>query len=160
MPEIDFRPLTQADEPFLWEMLFQAIYVPEGQPAPPREIVRLPELRIYVEGWGKPNDIGFLASIEEKPAGAAWLRLLSGDPHGFGYVDDFTPELTIALLPEYRGMGIGSQLIAALLDAAKTRYIAICLSVSLGNPAKRLYERLGFEVIGKNEDSYTMVKKF
>jgi len=158
--EITIRPLTQADEPFLWDMLYHAIYIPDGQPALPREILQLPELRIYVENWGKPDDFGFLALVDEKPVGAIWLRLLTGSPRGFGYVDDITPELTIALLPKYRGQGIGSQLMAHLFDNVKSRYAAICLSVTIGNPAERLYRRLGFEVVGETLDSYTMVKRW
>jgi hypothetical protein len=82
-------------------LLYQAIYVLPGQPPVPHEIIRLPELRIYVENWGKPNDIGFIASLDDRPVGAVWLRLLTGNPHGYGFVDDSTPELTIALLPVF-----------------------------------------------------------
>lgn len=158
--KIAIRPLTLADESFLWEMFYQAIYVPEGQPPIPPDVIFLPELRIYVEGWGKPDDIGFIASVAGKPVGAVWLRMLTGDPRGFGYVDDSTPELSIALLPEYRGRGIGSRLMAHLFDNAKSRYAAICLSVTIGNPAERLYRRLGFEVVYETDDSYTMVKRW
>lgn len=103
LPEISIRPMVPGDEAFLWEMLYQAMYVPEGQPALPRDIVQIPEIRIYAEGWGKPDDTGYIAEVEGKAVGAVWLRLLTGDVRGFGYVDDMTPELSIALLPEYRG---------------------------------------------------------
>ncbi len=158
--KIIIRPLALADEMFLREMFYQAIYVPEGQLPLPREIVRLPELRCYVENWGKPDDIGFVASVDGKPIGAVWIRLFTGDQRGYGYVDDATPELSIALLPEYRRQGIGSQLMAHLLDHVKLRYPAICLSVSVENPAKRLYQRLGFEVVGETHDSFTMIKRW
>ena len=103
--------MTQADEPFLWDMLYLALYVPEGNPPLPREVIHSPELSRYVEGWGQPEDEGFLALDGEKPVGAVWLRLLTGDNHGYGYVDDLTPELSIAILPEYRGRGIGKALL-------------------------------------------------
>jgi ribosomal protein S18 acetylase RimI-like enzyme len=154
------RRLIPEDEPFLWEMLYQAIYVPEGEPAPPREIVRLPELARYVPGWGDASDCGFLASDAEtrQAVGAAWLRLLTGTNRGFGYVDDTTPELSIAVLPEYRGRGIGTQLLVHLLES-DCGHSTISLSVSPGNPAIRLYERFGFEVVGKNDASLTMRRK-
>jgi len=71
------------DEPFLWEMLYQAIYVPEGQTAPPRSVVRRPELARYVRGWGREGDCGFLAGdAADQPVGAVWLRLLRGENKG------------------------------------------------------------------------------
>lgn len=160
MPEISIRPLALDDEAFLWEMLYQAIYVPEGEPALPRDVVRIPEIRIYAEGWGKPDDTGYVAVVDRKPVGAAWLRLLTGEQRGFGYVDDITPELSIALLPGYRNRGIGSLLLKHLFEQVKTRYSAICLSVSEGNPAIHLYHRLGFEVVNRTHDSYTMLKRW
>ena len=157
---IFIRPLTEADEPFLWEMLYQALYVPEGHPPFPREIVQEPEISRYVQGWGKTNDLGFVALEGDKPVGAVWVRLLQGDHRGFGYVDETTPELSIAVYPEYRGKGIGSRLIAHLLEKAQARYRAICLSVSPDNPAIRLYQRLGFEAAGENRSSLTLLKRW
>jgi ribosomal protein S18 acetylase RimI-like enzyme len=157
---IEIRPLTLVDEPFLWEMLYQALYVPEGHPPFPREIVQEPEISRYVQGWGKAGDVGFVALDDGKPVGAVWLRLLAGENRGFGYVDETTPELSIAILPEYRGQGVGSKLMAHLFEKAQSRYRAICLSVSPDNPAKRLYQRLGFEVIEENRSSLTLVKRW
>jgi ribosomal protein S18 acetylase RimI-like enzyme len=155
---VEIRPLIEADQPFLWEMLYQALYVPPGDPPLPRDVVREPALRHYVEGWGRPGDLGFVALAGGEPVGAAWLRLLAGDDQGFGHVDDATPELSIALLPCHRGQGIGSALLARLLDAARSHYDAISLSVSTGNPAKGLYEKLGFETVQEEGGSLTMVK--
>jgi len=150
------RPLTTEDEPFLWEMLYQALHVPEGQTAPPREVVRLPELAHYVQGWGLEGDCGFLASdAADHLVGAVWLRLLRDGNKGYGYVDDNTPELSIAVLPEYRGQGIGAQLLAHLFATACGRSGA-SLSVSASNPARRLYERFGFIVVGQSGTSLTM----
>ncbi|HEX9923644.1 MAG TPA: GNAT family N-acetyltransferase [Anaerolineae bacterium] len=160
MDSITIRPLTLADEPFLWDMLYQALYVPAGQPPFPRDIMHEPDISRYAQGWGRADDQGFVALDEGKPVGAVWLRLLTRDQRGFGYVDETTPELSIALLPEYRGQGIGSKLIIHLLDQIQSRYDAVCLSVSPDNPAKRLYERLGFDVVGKNGTALTLVKRW
>jgi ribosomal protein S18 acetylase RimI-like enzyme len=158
---ISLRPLTEADEPFLWEMLYQALYVPKGAEPFPRDIVKHPEINRYVEGWGRSDDTGFAATdeTEQQPIGAAWVRLLTGDQRGYGYVDDTTPELSIAIMPEYRGHGVGTRLLAHPLKSVQTRFRAISLSVSLDNPAVRLYERLGFEAVGASRSSLTMVKK-
>jgi ribosomal protein S18 acetylase RimI-like enzyme len=156
---IDIRLLTTEDEPFLWEMLYQALFIPPGHPPLPREVLQNPELSCYVQGWGKPGDEGFLAVDNGKPVGAVWIRLLTGDERGYGYIDDHTPELSIAILPEYRSKGIGGMLLETFLDEIKTRYAAICLSVSTDNPAIRLYRRLGFDVVDAVSGSLKMVKR-
>lgn len=153
------RPLTKKDEPFLWEMLYQAIYVSKGQAAPPRKIVRQPELAWYVEGWGRAGDCGFLASAGAgNPIGAVWLRLPQGEHQGYGYVNDDTPELSMAILPAYRGQGIGTQLFTCLF-AATCAAETISLSVSAKNPARQLYERHGFVVVGQSNGSLTMIRE-
>ena len=155
------RPLSNEDEPFLWEMLYQALYVPAGEPPFPPEIVRQPELSRYVADWGRPDDVGFLALLEEtaEPVGAVWIRLLQGADKGYGYVDDTTPELTIALQPTARGQGVGTQLMLKMLAAAREKYPALSLSVSVENPARHLYQRLGFETVGQTGASLTMKLK-
>ena len=158
--EIVIRAASIADEPFLWEMLYQALYVPEGSPPFPREIVRQPELGRYVEGWGRPGDVGLIAESEGRPIGAAWLRRSREGDHGYGYVNDATPELSMAVRPEWRSRGIGSRLLGELLQQAVDRYPAVSLSVSADNPALRLYERHGFEVFRASGGSLTMVRDF
>ena len=89
--------------------------------------------------------------------GAVWLRLLKGEAGGYGYVDDRTPELGIAVLPDYRGQGIGTRLLEQLLRDA-TSYDAISLSVSKGNPAINLYQKLEFRSVHEDDTSVIMLK--
>ncbi len=154
------RALASEDEPFLWEMLYQALHVPKGELSPPREVIHLPELSRYVQGWGRKGDRGFLASnaTTGQYIGAVWLRLLIRESKGYGYVDDDTPELSMAVLPEYRGQGIGTELLACLVSSV-CKHSSISLSVSEGNPAFRLYERFGFKVVSKSAGSFTMKRK-
>lgn len=56
----------------------------------------------------------------------------------------------IHLVPEHRGRGIGTGLIRELLDQARGEGKAVTLNVIEGNPALALYERLGFEVVGRD----------
>ncbi|WGV28864.1 GNAT family N-acetyltransferase [Halotia branconii CENA392] len=111
------------------------------------------DLAKYVQNWGLKDDMGFVAIAvsSNRPVGAAWLRLLTGENQGYGYVDDQTPELAIAVLPEYRNQGIGSQLLTHLLAAAKTSYQSISLSTRSSNPAVSLYQKLGWKVIAGSE---------
>ena len=157
---IVIREALSSDQPALDEMLYQSLYVPPGQQPLSREILQEPDINKYVADWGRPGDLAFIAVDSETDdlLGAAWLRLLKGDEHGYGYVDDNTPELGVAVAAGYRGQGVGSSLLAYLLEAAGVMYGSVSLSVSKGNPARTLYERLGFRLIGEDGDSLTMFK--
>lgn len=141
-------------------MLYHSLFVREGQEPFARAVLDQPELSRYVDSWGRAGDLGFVATDGEggQPIGAAWLRLLTGDARGYGYVDEETPELAMAVLPDWRGRGVGSRLLAHLLEAARAQYRKVCLSVSADNPALRLYERIGFERTRSDGSSLTMVK--
>jgi ribosomal protein S18 acetylase RimI-like enzyme len=153
------RPATPADEPFLWEMLYQSLYV-EGQEPFPRDVVNRPQLARYVRHWGRAGDLGFIAEDagSHQPIGAVWSRLSNAADQGFAYLDERTPELGIALLPEYRGQGIGTALLEHLLEAAKKLYPAISLSVSPNNRALQLYKRMGFEIVDVRNE-YPVMKR-
>ena len=156
------RTLTPDDETFLWDALYHAIYVPPGEAPPAPEILELPELARYVVGWMRgPDDFGFVAEEDGVPFGAVWLRRRSDDEGGYGFLDKATPELSMSLLPGYRGRGVGTMLLRRLLSAVEGRFAAVSLSVSESNPARRLYEREGFVPAGETEDgSLIMVKRF
>ena len=91
--------------------------------------------------------------------GAAWYRLFGKDRPGYGFVDEQTPELAIAVVPSARGRGVGSKLLDALLARAREAgYAALSLGVDRDNGgAIELYERHGFERVGETEDSVTML---
>ena len=111
----------------------------------------------YVRGWGRPGDTAVIALEGGFPVGAAWYRVFSADEPGYGFVDERTPELAIAVVPSQRGHGIGEQLLAALIERARQAgYTALSLSVEPGNPARKLYERHGFEVVDEGADAWTM----
>ena len=152
---ISYRAIEKSDEPFLWEMLYQALYVPAGEPPFPRAILMEPGIKIYVENWGADSDQGLVALNDDKPIGAVWVRLIKA----YGFVEDEIPELTIAVLPEFRGRGIGSNLITELFSQISPKYKAVSLSVTAENPAMKLYQRLGFEVVRINGNSVTMKKR-
>ena len=67
----------------------------------------------------------------------------------YDYVDPRLPELAIAVRPESLGSGIGSVLLTRLLEEARNMHSGMVLSVRANNPAKRLYERLGFVVVAE-----------
>jgi len=154
------RSLRPADQPLLWEMLYLSLFVPEGNAPFERDILEQPDISKYVRDWGRATDFGFVTVDENnQPLGAIWLRLLIGEEKGYGYVDDSTPELGMAVLPEYRGQGMGTILLTHSVEAATRSYEQISLSVAAENPALRLYERLGFEVVAEIGTSLTMRRK-
>ena len=105
------RPVDQQDMRFLRDMLRHAYHWRLGDPD-------LPAFR-YVQNWGRRGDAGVVASDGPNEYGAAWYRLFPASEPGFGFVDEETPELTIAVVPSKRGHGIGAELLEALLEQAR-----------------------------------------
>jgi ribosomal protein S18 acetylase RimI-like enzyme len=145
------RAAKASDVDFLWVTLYEASYAAESGVPDPAALRQHPVLARYVEGWGRRTDLGVVALDDDtgEPVGAAWVRLLTGNAKGFGYVDDNTPELAIAVLPAHRGRGLGARMLGELLDAARDAFTAVTLSVRANNPALRLYERTGFRIVGE-----------
>ncbi|MFM2303864.1 MAG: hypothetical protein RLZZ135_1274 [Cyanobacteriota bacterium] len=157
------RPLMLEDESIVWKMLRYAAHESSIE-----SVRQQPYLARYALNWGRIGDLGYVVSIDDKsPIGAAWLRLWLGEDKGFGYVNDEIPELAIAVLPNYRGQGIGAKLLTQILAPAKIKYPAVSLSVRANNPVVQLYERTGFikvpgsEVVNRaGEVSFNMVYEF
>jgi ribosomal protein S18 acetylase RimI-like enzyme len=146
-----FRPISPTDEPFLWEMLYYAAHVDEEPGSSIETTKHSPFLTKYVAYWGQPGDLGFVVEDSEtqQRLGAAWLRVFIGAEKNCDDIADGTPELAIAIIPSCTGQGIGAQLLEQVLSTAASVYPAVYLSVRATNPAKRLYERFGFVVIGE-----------
>jgi ribosomal protein S18 acetylase RimI-like enzyme len=143
--DLSTRAATAADTSFLWRMLSFAASMSGTEEDIERAKVD-PELRGYVEGFGRPGDLGVIASRAGRPVGAAWLRLLApgaaATPSKVWTHD--VPELAIAVEPAERARGAGDVLLRALLAGARSRYPAVALTVREGNAAVRLYERFDF----------------
>jgi len=160
------RLATASDAAFMWQMLYIAAHMADGQ-EPFEGIYDHPELARYMRGWPRPSDLGVVAFETESGelVGAAWVRILIGAEKTDTYIDDATPELAIGIKPEHQGHGIGTLLLQHLLSEAPARYPAVGLSVRDGNPAIHLYERQGFQTIGQVVNrvgtmSFVMVRRF
>jgi ribosomal protein S18 acetylase RimI-like enzyme len=145
------------DVRFLRDMLHHAYYWRERNPDEgPGPAAR------YVKGWGRPGDTALIAIDDAFPVGAAWYRLFRRDQPGYGFVDEETPELAIAVVPNRRGRGIGDALVEALCERARADgYAALSLSVERGNAELiSFYEQHGFAVVGDPSDhSLTMLRE-
>ena len=117
-----------------------------------RKLKKTPIEEDMCVNWGKPFDYGIIAETSD-PArglvGVAWMRLLTFDNKGAGYVDDQTPELSIGLFKRYRNRGIGKKMMMKLIDDVRGKVDKICLSVrDYNTPAISLYETFGFGIYG------------
>lgn len=138
---------------FLRDMLHHAYYWKERQPdAGPGPV------QLYVKAWGRPGDTAVIALLDGFPVGAAWYRLFIGEPAGYGFIDEQTPELAVAVVPNARGLGVGSALLRALLDRARDDgYAALSLAVDRHNEgAIGLYRQFGFGQVAEAPDSLTL----
>ena len=114
--------------------------------------------RRYLEGFPADGDVGVVALIDSTPVGAVWGRSLPAERAGYGFVASDVPELTLGVLPAARRRGVALRLMTTVVDIARQRRIAgLSLSVEDGNTARRLYERFGFAVVGRNGGSDTML---
>jgi ribosomal protein S18 acetylase RimI-like enzyme len=114
----------------------------------------------YVDGWGRPGDVALVAAEGPNPVGAAWFRRFPASAPGYGFVDEQTPELTIAVVPSRRRHGVGQELLDALLARAVAEGVpAVSLSVENGSPAVAFYERNGFSPAGEHGGALTMLRR-
>ncbi len=149
------RPLTQADQQILWDMLYQALKTSET--APSRDILQQPEYARYVEGWGREGDTGFVVSDKAsgEVLGAVWYRIPEGDATGRGAGGESIPELAFAVKPGQRKRGLGAALLTQLVKT-HPHHSAISIRASTNNPGVRLYERFGFQIVSDTGGAVTM----
>ena len=95
-----------------------------------------------------------MADCNGKVVGAVWTRIMDD----YGHVDDDTPSLAISLYEEYRGKGIGTQMMRKMLALLKRQgFKRVSLAVQKANYAVKIYERIGFQTVDENEQEYIMV---
>lgn len=156
---LSFRTLTAADQDPLWHWLHVALWDPPPAPLRPVEVLQSPGARIYAEDWGRGSDIGVVAVVEGRDAGACWMRLL---PPGTGLasVDSGTPQLGIALEPEFQHRGFGRPLMReALARAARAGHAQVALTVHPENPARHLYQSCGFVQVEVRSTYWLMIAR-
>ena len=135
-----FRAATEADVPFLLEL---------------RRATMSEHLRASgVEPSESERRQRVLASFD-----CAEIILLAGNPIGLLKVVRSPDEwhlVQIQILPEQQGKGFGSSILEKLLGDAVQARVGVSLSVLKANPARQLYERLGFRVVGQNDRACDM----
>lgn len=152
--EYQIREIRKGEYEILEDFLYEGIYVPKGTDKPPKSIINKPELQVYIENFGKADDWCLVAEVKDKIVGAVWVRIMND----YGHIDDETPSFAIAVYEEYRHLGIGTELMRAMLKFLKDKgYKKASLSVQKANYAVGLYRKTGFEVVDENMEEYIMV---
>ena len=161
MNGVVIREIRKCEIEKLEDMLYEAIYQPIEQIPIPRSVLNVPEVYAYIKDFGKSkDDYCLVADFHGEIVGAVWVRILSGEPKGYGNIDEKTPEFAISLYKEYRNQGIGTQLMGKMIDYLRdSGYSQASLSVQKENYAYKLYNNFGFEIIDENNEDYLMLLK-
>ena len=140
----------------LEDFLYEAIFIPEDVPAPPRSIIENEDLQVYVRDFGKmADDRCLVAELDGNIVGAVWTRVMND----YGHIDNQTPSLAISLYRDYRGKGIGTELMMRMIDLLRNDgYSGVSLSVQKANYALRMYQKAGFEVVEDRGEEVLMAR--
>jgi GNAT superfamily N-acetyltransferase len=157
--EVRCRPAGAGDFPFLATMLGEAaVWRPEKPTPTADEVLADPRYAMYLAGWPRPGDYGVIAEADAR-LGAAWYRTYTEASHGYGFISEEIPELSIAVVASRRGEGIGRRLLVDLVAAGDAQgHAALSLSVNAENPARHLYASVGFVPVEQEGGSWTMVR--
>lgn len=160
MSNIKYRFGDSKDVPFLKEMLYEAVFWnPLKIKSSFDELFLNPDIFKIFKDWDNQNGDYSLIALNEynQPIGAIWYRFWTKENQSYGFVNEKTPELGIALIAEMRGQGIGTKLMKKTMNHAKKFGIQkISISVEPDNPSRKLYEKLGFENTGVSGTFWTM----
>jgi GNAT superfamily N-acetyltransferase len=149
---VSYRPFADDDVPFVAELYASTR----------RE-------EIAMTGWPPELQAAFLAQQAAAQhshytlhfADAEWLIIeRGGEPIGRLYLRDQPQALhlvDIALLPASRGQGIGGAIVEDVLDHARTLGKGVSIHVERTNPARSLYDRLGFTMV-EDRGAYDLLR--
>ncbi|MGN1203044.1 MAG: GNAT family N-acetyltransferase [Eubacterium sp.] len=151
------REMRIDEYPLLDDFLYQAIYQPDTTDLAPKSIINKPELQVYIQDFGKQKyDCCFCAEVNNRIVGAVWVRNING----YGSIDNVTVEFAISVFDEYQRMGIGTALMNRMLEHLKElNYQKASLAVQKENYAVRMYQKVGFEIVGENEQEYIIIHR-
>ncbi len=138
--------------------LYEAIFQKNNKDRLPKDIIKKPELQVYIAEFGKESDYCLVAEYEKEIIGCVWVRILSEQIKGFGNIDDKTPEFAISILKDFRGYGIGTSLMISMLKLLRDKgFKKASLAVQKDNYALKMYQNIGFQIIGENEEEFLMI---
>lgn len=139
-PTLTLHPALAADEYFLFEL-------------------RKATMTGHLTRVGAPADDAAHRARLLHRYDAAQVIAIDGTPAGLLKAHRTDTEwvvIQIQILPALQGRGIGERVLNRVLRAADADALPVTLKVIKGNPAKRLYDRLGFEIVGEDEAQFHM----
>lgn len=145
MAEPRLRPVTEGDRAFLVE-LYGSVREPELARVPWDDATK----RAFVEQQFAAQDAHYR---QHYPGATLDVVEVGGQRAGRLYVHRGPSDIRImdvALVPEFRNRGIGTALLRALIEEARASGRKLSIHVEVDNPARALYERLGFERTGEH----------
>jgi len=117
-------------------------------------------MKDYVaQTWGWDEAVQEVMFKERFDPGRSWIIVVDGRDVGRLSIEQRIDTLflgNLQILPEEQGHGLGTAIIKAILARAYDAGIPVSLQVLKVNPARRLYERLGFVVSGETATHYLM----
>jgi ribosomal protein S18 acetylase RimI-like enzyme len=142
---VSLAPTGSADLDELFRLFGAIVAADEGYPQAPDEPLAFEDFLTY---WHEPATTGVVARLDGELVGAYTLK-----PNGVGRAAHVANAGYIVAAP-FRGRGIGEQLVTHSLESARSLgFDAMQFNfVFETNPARRLYERLGFRVVGRVPD--------
>jgi ribosomal protein S18 acetylase RimI-like enzyme len=138
------RPVTDADRPFLVD-LYGSVREPELEHVP----WDAAQKRAFVEHQFAAQDGHYREHYEGATLDVVEVE---GEPVGRLYVHRGPSDIRImdiAIVPAWRGRGLGRTLLDDLVGEARESGRKLSIHVEVNNPARRLYERMGFEQAGE-----------
>ena len=156
------REMRREEIPLLDDFLYNAIFIPDWytEKVPKDIIYNDPKIYASIKDFGAlPDDYCLVAEAEGRVIGAVWVRI----SNEYGHVDDETPSFAISLYKEYRNNGIGTALMIKMLEILKGKgYKKASLGVNKENYTVRMYQNVGFEIVGDGADEteWSMVYHF
>jgi ribosomal protein S18 acetylase RimI-like enzyme len=152
-PDISLRPATAADRDLL-----AAVYA-SGRDG---ELAAVPfsdaERAVFLAQQFHAQSVHYESHY---PGATLDVVVIDGEPAGRLYVhrrDASIHVMEIGLLPACRGRGVGERLLRDVLAEAAARGVKVTINVEPANPARRLYERLGFRVTGAAGEFYVAME--
>ena len=147
------RPGRPDDRLFLEAMLREAAF-PTDPSTSVAEVMARPDLAITIPDFSRPGDLAQIAEESGTSVGAAWCRCFTQAEHSWGFLDEATPELGIAVVASYRGKGVGTSLLTELIEAARIDgWDSLSLCTDRAEGRQRFYARAGFMEVGSLPDA-------
>jgi ribosomal protein S18 acetylase RimI-like enzyme len=153
MARVELRPATVEDRDLL-----ERVYASTRA----RELALVPwsdeQKRAFVRFQFEAQSTDYASNY---PDASFDVVLVDGAPAGRLYVERRPREnriIDIALLPEFRGRGVGTRLLQAVLDESAAAGSAVTIHVERDNPAQTLYGRLGFQVAADDGGVYMLME--